>query len=193
MSVQVSADVTAINAVGSSTASASAHGPVILRVTLPVNINPPQIGGLPTGGVPFVGTTLTATGTWTGTPTPTFDYQWLAGGRRCRCERHQLPAYDGRVRLEYLGVGNRINIVGSVSVTSPSTPAVALNTSPPVNTILPQVFGLPGSGQTNATSGSWNGNPTPTYTYQWSRAPGAPVNATLPAVSGHDAVTVGSA
>lgn len=41
----------------------------------------------------------------------------------------------------------------------------------PTNVVAPAISGTPTEGQTLTVSdGSWNGNPTPTYTYQWKRA-----------------------
>jgi hypothetical protein len=41
---------------------------------------------------------------------------------------------------------------------------------PPSNTVAPVISGTPTVGQTlSSTTGTWTGNPTPTYTYQWKR------------------------
>lgn len=49
--------------------------------------------------------------------------------------------------------------------TTPST------LSAPVNTVLPVISGTPTVGQNlSVTTGTWTGNPTPTFTYQWLRA-----------------------
>ncbi len=40
----------------------------------------------------------------------------------------------------------------------------------PANTVLPSISGVAQQGQTlDATTGTWSGDPTPTYTYQWQR------------------------
>jgi len=40
----------------------------------------------------------------------------------------------------------------------------------PANTVLPSISGVAQQGQTlDATTGTWSGDPTPTYTYQWER------------------------
>jgi alpha-tubulin suppressor-like RCC1 family protein len=42
---------------------------------------------------------------------------------------------------------------------------------PPVNTVAPTVSGTAEVGQTlSSTTGTWTGNPTPTFAYQWQRA-----------------------
>ncbi len=60
-----------------------------------------------------------------------------------------------------LGNDNDIAVVVPVVGTPPSL-------SSPVNTAIPTISGTAQSGETlSATSGTWTGNPTPTYTYQW--------------------------
>lgn len=52
--------------------------------------------------------------------------------------------------------------------TAPVTGSAALTA--PVNTVLPVVSGTLIEGQTlSCTTGTWTGNPTPTYAYQWQR------------------------
>jgi hypothetical protein len=62
------------------------------------------------------------------------------------------------------GLGNSVPSSASNSITTPSSNFA------PNNTILPEISGTPNFGQTlSLSSGTWAGNPTPTYTYQWQR------------------------
>lgn len=50
-------------------------------------------------------------------------------------------------------------------------------TSPPVNTVPPQITGTPQIGQPlTVSTGNWNANPAPTFTQQWRRGTTTPVN-----------------
>lgn len=71
-----------------------------------------------------------------------------------------LENYEFRVRfLNGAGIGQNSNIA-----TIDLSPTLAA----PSNNTLPIISGTSQSGQTlSVTSGSWSGNPTPTYTYLW--------------------------
>src|SRR5206468_1301579 len=63
-----------------------------------------------------------------------------------------------------------VNTAGSASASSAATAVVSSGASAPVNTALPAVSGQTEVGQIlTATTGTWTGSPTPTYTYQWKR------------------------
>jgi len=134
--------------------------------TLPYNSVFPTI----TGTVEF-GQTLTLNpGTWTGTPTPTFTYIW---------QQYPTNTIAGATGTSYTlvssDVGKQIrasvtatNVLGSVSSNTAYTSVVIANNSAPVNTVAPVITGTLQAGQTlTASTGTWSGYPTPTYTYQW--------------------------
>ncbi|MGD0273197.1 MAG: hypothetical protein ABSB96_05680 [Gaiellaceae bacterium] len=122
------------------------------------------------------GQTLSATtGTWAGNPAPTFAYQW----RRCDSSGGSCSDISGAGSATYLlvlaDVGSTIRVVvtatnsaGSATATSTQTGAIA--GLPPVNSALPEISGTLRQGQTlSATTGTWAGNPAPTFAYQWRR------------------------
>ena len=143
--------------------------------SIPFNIIPPEISGVPTY---IVGSTLTLTsdGTWGGSPVITFTYQWYRGSI-------EIP---GAVNITYTIVGSDIqqlitcevtgiNSSGSTTATSSSiTPS-----DPPANSVAPVISGIApyavGSTLTLTNDGSWGGTPTPTYTYLWHKN-GAPIS-----------------
>ena len=62
------------------------------------------------------------------------------------------------------------NASGSASATSISVGPITAALTVPANTVLPAITGTVTVGQTlTASSGTWTGNPTPTYGYQWKR------------------------
>ena len=163
--------VTATNSAGAT--SATATGSVINA--LPVNTAAPVVSGSA-----VMGATLTTTnGTWSGYPTPTYTYAWLRAG----------TPIAGATAATYVtvlaDVGTAVtcrvtatNDVGAVNATSNATTITGANTAP-VNTVAPAVTGanVVGSVLTCGT-GTWTGNPTPTFTYAWYRGAGAISGAT---------------
>jgi hypothetical protein len=119
----------------------------------PLNTVAPVISGSSA-----IGSTLSSTtGTWTGTPTITYSYQWKRAG----------VDIVGETNSTYVLVVTATNAFGSASATSNSITGTGVA---PVNTVAPVISGTPTVGQTlSSTTGTWTGNPTPTYTYQWKR------------------------
>ncbi|MGD0455341.1 MAG: hypothetical protein ABSB69_17275, partial [Solirubrobacteraceae bacterium] len=120
--------------------------------------------------------TLTAsTGTWTGSPTITYSYQWES----CNTAGESCSSISGATASSYTiaheQVGHTIrvkvtakNSAGEASATSAQTATVAA--SAPANTALPAVSGEAKDEKTlTASTGSWSGTPTITYTYLWQR------------------------
>jgi hypothetical protein len=136
--------------------------------TAPVNTAIPVITGTPS-----VGETLTASaGSWTGFPAPTFAAQWKRGGVDIS------GAISGTYVLQAADLGTMITVTvtatnasGSASATSAAVGPVAAALTAPVNSVLPAITGTAAVGQTlTSSTGTWSGNPTPTYTYQWLNA-----------------------
>jgi hypothetical protein len=171
----------ASNSVGSvgaeSTATSVVTGSGSGSTGSPVNTGSPTVFGTAAQG-----STLTASvGTWTGAATITYAYQWL------RCDDLGLGCSSifgatGSARtVDTNDVESRLRIritasnsVGSSSAESSATAVVTGSgsgqTGAPVNTVLPTISGTPARGQTlTATTGTWTGAATITYTYQWLR------------------------
>jgi hypothetical protein len=130
----------------------------------PLNTVAPVISGSSA-----IGSTLSSTtGTWTGTPTITYSYQWKRAGVDIVGETNStyvLVVADYNVAITC--VVTATNAFGSASATSNSITGTGVA---PVNTVVPVISGTPTVGQTlSSTTGTWTGNPAPTYTYQWKR------------------------
>lgn len=172
--LSVQAVITATgNKSGTSVSADSAS--VAVASNVPVNTATPTISGTTTDGQ-----TLTATtGTWTGNSI-TYTYQW----QRCSntstsCSSgtwqnisgatgniHQLQDSDTGFALDI--VVTATNTSGAASVSSSATTTVASTT--PVNSAAPTISGTGTDGQTlSASTGTWTGSSSFTYTYQWER------------------------
>lgn len=139
---------------------------------------PPENTVLPSiSGTPRVGETLVGDdGAWTGTPAPALTRQWFADGA-------EISGATGTTYAPVAGdIGKEITITvtatspaGTASATSEPTAAVTAALAPPVNTAAPTITGTPTVGQVlTVTNGTWTGNPSPTFTYQW-RSNGADI------------------
>jgi hypothetical protein len=116
-----------------------------------------------------IGSVLTTTdGTWAGTAPITYTYQWNQNGNPIIGETNStytlvVADYLKDITCEVTAT----NVAGSSSATSNS---ITCTGEAPVNTVAPVISGTPTVGQTlSSTTGTWTGNPTPTYTYQWKR------------------------
>ena len=163
--------VTATNSAGSSNANSPATSVVSQPSQAPTNSQPPQI----TGTV-AVGQQLQASsGTWTGSPTPTYSYQW----KDCDSSGNNCSLISGATGSSYTiassDVGSTLlvtvtatNSAGSSNANSPATSVVSQPSQAPTNSQPPQITGTVAVGQQlQASSGTWTGSPTPTYSYQW--------------------------
>ncbi len=159
--------VTAKNSVGSTGATSAASG--VVAAIPPSNTSAPTITGSDVDGQ-----TLTAgTGSWSGSPPLSYAYQW----ELCNGSGESCTNISGATSSTYLlghgDVGGTLrvkvtasNTGGSASSTSAATGVVAALA--PSSTSLPSISGTAREGQTlNASTGSWEGTPPITYTYQW--------------------------
>jgi type II secretory pathway pseudopilin PulG len=161
--------VTATNSVSPVTAVSAATAAV---TAAPANTALPSVSG-----AAVAGSALTASsGSWVGFPTPTYAYQWQVsangtdGWTSATGTGNATSAYT--VAIADAGNYLRIQVTASNGIGSPATAhsqAFVIPT-PPVNTVLPVVTGTTTPSSTlTATTGTWTGNPAPTYSYQWQR------------------------
>jgi hypothetical protein len=130
----------------------------------PENVEPPQVTG-----TAAVGSTLTCfPGRWNGTPTPTLTYAWMHGGEvLAETNTYTVAAKDQGHSLSCVVTAK--NNSGSVFAQSSNSAEVPPAISPS-DTERPEVFGMPIVGETlSCSQGVWNGQPMPTYTFQWLR------------------------
>lgn len=105
-------------------------------------------------------------GTWSGNPAPTYSFQWLDGGEPIRgatSSTYTVPEGD---QLHTLACEvTATNAAGKMSAKSASK---TVSGTAPVNTAQPTVTGARAVGGTlHCSTGTWTGNPTPTYTFEW--------------------------
>lgn len=147
----------------------------------PSNLSAPVISGTATPG----GTLSCTEGSWAGVGN-TYAYQWRKDGvdvSGATSSTFNIPGsgYSGAV------VTCRVtatNTYGSASATSNGLTVEVL--SAPVNTVLPTASGGNTVGSTKTCStGTWTGNPTPTYAYQWRKD----ISGTMTPISGQTSNT----
>jgi hypothetical protein len=131
----------------------------------PVNTVAPVISGSTS-----LGSVLTTTnGTWTSLTALTYTYQWYRGATLITSATNQtytLVVADSAASITCKVTAT--NILGSNVATSNAITAQTY--SAPSNTVAPAITGTAQEGQTlTCSTGTWTGNPTPTYTYQWKR------------------------
>jgi len=121
-------------------------------------------------GATALGSVLSSTtGTWIGIPTPTFAYQWRRGVTNITSatnSTYTLVVGDSAQNITC--VVTATNTLGSASATS--NIITAQTYSAPVNTIAPVISGTTTLGSLlSVTTGTWTGNPSPTFAYEWTR------------------------
>jgi hypothetical protein len=167
------ADVTATNGAGSGPATSAASVPVLIAA--PVNGSLPLISP----AAPLQGSPMTVTtGSWSNSPT-SYAYQW----QRCSAAGDNCVAISGATSASYTpGTADashkllvRVTATNAGgSATASSDPSNLIPVAAPVNTVAPTETGTRTVGQTLSTNtGSWTGNPTISYTYQWQRDTGS--------------------
>lgn len=147
----------------------AASGPVA-----PTNTVLPVISGNANTG----STLSTGNGIWIGTAPFTYSYQWQgcdADGNACvniagaTSGSYVVQSSDAGKTLRSLVTAT--NAGGNTSIAS-NVSAVAVNATPPVNTVAPTL--VPGLEKQpgflwSVNNGIWSGTPTITYAYQWQR------------------------
>lgn len=135
----------------------------VAGAVVPVNSVAPSISGTATPG----GTLTANPGTWSGSPS-SYAYQWIKNGvdeSGQTASTYTAPA-SGTITV-------RVTATGAGGTGSPATSSGVVITAlaAPVNTVAPVVSGSTNYGSVlSCTTGTWTGNPTPTYTYQWKKA-----------------------
>jgi hypothetical protein len=163
----VTAQVRALNAFGTSAYSTSNN--TINAGTVPVNTVAPTVSP---SGTQSTGTLITANvGTWSGTAPINYEYKWTRNGvaisgATASTYTIQLADDGTTIRVEVKGT----NTYGTSAFIVSSNSVSAVNVIAPSNTVAPVISGTAVVGQTlTSTTGTWDGIPTPTYSYQWKR------------------------
>jgi hypothetical protein len=130
----------------------------------PVNTVAPVISGTTT-----LGSVLTTTnGTWSNSPT-SYTYKWRRGAAiisGATSSTYTLVIADSNASIT--SEVTAINASGSTPATSNAITAQTYTA--PANTVAPVISGTTTLGSTlTSTTGTWTGNPSPTYAYQWKR------------------------
>ncbi len=141
----------------------------------PVNTGLPSMS---LSGNQLVGTLVTVTdGTWTGTPTITYQYRWLRNGSPiggATTNSYTLQSADDGATITA-----EVRGVNSWGTSAYSTSNNSINAgSVPVNAVAPTVSpsGTQSTGTViTANVGTWDGTPTITYAYRWTRN-GSPIS-----------------
>ena len=161
----LSCRVTATNSAGQQSAT-SAAVQVPAATSSPLNVSLPAISGSPA-----LGDSLScSSGGWTGSPTPTYSYQWLRDATPI--SGAGSSSYTVQTADQGRSLSCRVTATNSAGQQSATSAAVQVPaaTSSPLNVSLPAISGTPAPGDSlSCSSGSWTGNPTPTYSYQWLR------------------------
>ena len=155
--------VTATNITGSAS-TASNQIKADFYSAIPINSAAPVISG----STALSSVLTSTTGTWTNSPT-SFTYKWYRGATLIgtNTNTYTLVAADSGAAITCF--------VTASNASGPSTPSTsntitAQTYTAPNNTIAPVISGTTTLGSTlTSTTGAFNGNPTPTYDYQWRR------------------------
>ncbi len=159
----LSCKVTAVNEQGVAFGESAG---VPIAGTSPQDVTSPTASVLG-GGTPAVGSQLNCvTGKWSGAPAPTFAYQWLRNGAEiasATSPSYIVASEDGATSISCKVTAK--NSAGSASATSNS---IEVPGRRPRNTAAPTISGAAAVGATlTCTPGTWSGQPTPSYSYQW--------------------------
>lgn len=161
----------AVNSAGTGSAASSpitiASGTEAPSDAPPVNTALPSVTG---SGV--VGEALTSgTGSWTGVPVPTYSFQWQkwGGSDWASISGATSASFTPTEAVDTRCAVTATNAAGVVVAYSNVVAVVAAQTAPS-NAVAPAITGGDTVGVTlTTTSGTWAGNPAPTFVYQWQR------------------------
>lgn len=139
-----------------------------------VDAEPPENTELPSiTGTARVGEVLAGDdGEWGGTPEPVLTRQWRADGEPIEdaTDTTYEPVEDDIGKVITLSV-TATNSSGSDTAVSAPTAAVTAALAAPVNTSPPVITGdLTVGAELSRSTGSWTGNPLPTYSQVWQRS-----------------------
>src|SRR5208283_4985581 len=159
---KLSCKVTATNEEGRTEATSSS---LKIPGIKPANTKAPEASG-----TPAVGETLScSTGSWNGAPTPTYTYQWLREGTPIGGATKPTYSVQGEDRTHTLSC--KVTATNSEGEGKAESNGIHIPGLKPLNTVPPSVSGTAKVGETlTCSTGTWNGLPTPTYTYQWLRS-----------------------
>ena len=158
----ITCTVTATNYEGS--ASGESNAITVTASASPSNTVAPVVSGSQPAG----STLSSTTGTWTANPAvSSYSYQWKADAGNVGTNQATYVTQVGDVGKSITCTVTATNIKGSSSQASNGV-TVTSALAAPANTVAPVVSGDSASGSTlTSTTGTWTGNPTPTYAYQW--------------------------
>jgi hypothetical protein len=157
----LSCAVTALNEEG--VASANSANVLEIPGVAPENVTAPGVTGSA-----IVGAALTcARGAWNGSPPPSFGYTWLRDGATipaAAAQTYVVASEDGGKSIACrVTATNSAGIAEAASANSLEIPG-----RQPHNTGSPAISGTPAIGETLTCSpGTWSGQPSPSFTYQW--------------------------
>jgi subtilisin family serine protease len=137
-------------------------------------------GGTP-GGKPKVGGSIAAVpGTWTSTASVTRSYEWFSCDTSKTASTTSLPGDCVKIpgettnQLSVTGDMAYKHILSAETATASSTKAIVYSASQGPVAIAPsiitdpEVSGIARVGETlSVTDGTWDGSPSPTFTYRW--------------------------
>ena len=155
--------VTATNITGSAS-TASNQIKADFYSAIPINSGAPVISG----STALSSILTSTTGTWTNSPN-SYVFQWKRGATNIGTNNNNytLVAADSGAAITCVVTAS--NGSGSSSPATSNTLTAQTYTAP-ANTLAPVISGTTTLGSTlSSTTGTFTGNPTPTYAYQWRR------------------------
>lgn len=158
--------ITASNDLGSDTTEVFATA-----VAPPDPSDPPILVTAPTiTGSGEVGDTITCnSGVWAGLPEPSISFQWRRNGSPISGATSAL--YVPEDEDNGTSIDCQVTATNEAGAASAITNAVVIETyTAPANTVAPAITGVAQVGQQlTCSTGSWTGNPVPTFEFQWLR------------------------